>query len=144
MSFSEKFCLKWNEFGATVSESFKDLRSNNDFLDVTLVCDDDQQVQAHKLILSACSPFFLNILQKNPHPHPLLYLKGVKSPQLLSMIEFIYNGEVTVDQQELNQFLEVAQDLKMKGLTSSQDFHNTRELNTNYNELYVPERKNFL
>ena len=31
-----------------------------------------------QVILSACSPFFRQVLRRNPHQHPLLYLKGVK------------------------------------------------------------------
>ena len=77
MSSSEKFCLKWNDFEANVSCAFRELREDKDFFDVTLACD-DEQIQAHKVIVSACSPFFRNVLRRNPHQHPLLYLKGVK------------------------------------------------------------------
>ena len=77
MSSSEKFCLKWNDFEANVSCAFRELREEEDFFDVTLACD-DEQIQAHKVIVSACSPFFRNVLRRNPHQHPLLYLKGVK------------------------------------------------------------------
>jgi len=113
---SEKFCLRWNDFEANISGAFNELREEKDFFDVTLACD-DQQIQAHKLILSACSPFFRNVLRRNPHQHPLLYLKGVKYRELLSIINFMYLGEVNVAQEELNLFLTVAEDLKVKGLT---------------------------
>merc|ERR1719220_247836 len=88
------------------------------FFDVTLACD-DEQIQAHKVILSACSPFFRNILRRNPHQHPLLYLKGVKYKELLSVLNFMYQGEVNVAQEELNSFLAVAEDLRVKGLTQN-------------------------
>ena len=78
MGTSEKFCLKWNDFETNISIAFRDLRDNKDFFNVTLCCDDDSQVDAHKTILSACSPFFRSVLKRNPHQHPLLYLKGVK------------------------------------------------------------------
>ena len=113
---SEKFCLRWNDFETNISNAFKELREENDFFDVTLACD-DSQIQAHKVILSACSPFFRTILRHNPHPHPLLYLKGVKYQDLLSVLNFMYLGEVSVAQEELNTFLSVAEDLKIKGLT---------------------------
>merc|ERR1712106_1055979 len=77
------------------------------------------QMQAHKLILSACSPFFRTILRRNRHEHPLLYLKGVKYADLVSVLNFMYHGEVNVAQEELNSFLAVAEDLKVKGLTQS-------------------------
>ena len=71
---SEKFCLRWNDFESHISGSLKDIRDARDFFDVTLVCE-EEQLQAHKVIISACSPFFRNILQRNPHQHPLVYLK---------------------------------------------------------------------
>jgi hypothetical protein len=113
---SEKFCLRWNDFETSISRAFKELREDKDFFDVTLVCD-DSQIDAHKVILSACSPFFRTILIRNPHQHPLLYLKGVKHSELLAVLNFMYMGEVNVAQEELNSFLSVAEELKVKGLT---------------------------
>jgi len=115
---SEKFCLRWNDFETNISVAFKEIREEKDFFDVTLACD-DSQIQAHKVILSACSPFFRNVLRRNPHQHPLLYLKGVKYQDLLSVLNFMYNGEVNVAQEELNTFLSVAEDLRVKGLTQN-------------------------
>ena len=121
MESSEKFCLKWNDFEANISLAFRDLREEKDFFDVTLACEDDNQVMAHKVILSACSPFFRNILRRNSHQHPLLYLKGVKYRELLAILNFMYQGEVSVAQEELNIFLSVAEDLRVKGLTQNQE-----------------------
>ena len=115
---TEKFCLKWNDFESNISSAFKDIRDEKDFFDVTLACDDDQ-LQAHKVILSACSPFFRNVLKRNPHQHPLLYLKGVKYTDLQSVLNFMYHGEVNVAQDELNSFLAVAEELRVKGLTQN-------------------------
>jgi len=113
---SEKFCLRWNDFESNISSAFRELREDKDFFDVTLACD-DEQIQAHKVILSACSPFFRSVLRRNPHAHPLLYLKGVRYSDLTSVLNFMYHGEVNVAQEELNSFLAVAEDLKVKGLT---------------------------
>jgi len=118
MGSSEKFCLRWNDFETNISVAFRELREEKDFFDVTLACD-DSQIQAHKVILSACSPFFRNVLRRNPHQHPLLYLKGVKYKELLSVLNFMYMGEVNVAQEELNSFLAVAEDLRVKGLTQN-------------------------
>ena len=114
----EKFCLRWNDFENNISNSFRELREDKDFFDITLVCGDNQ-LQAHKVILSACSPFFRAVLKKNPHPHPLLYLKGVKYEEIISVLNFMYHGEVNVAQEDLNAFLAVAEDLEVKGLTQS-------------------------
>eukprot|EP00092_Neocalanus_flemingeri_P003576 GFUD01003835.1.p1 GENE.GFUD01003835.1~~GFUD01003835.1.p1 ORF type:complete len:350 (-),score=90.05 GFUD01003835.1:25-1074(-) len=116
---SEKFCLRWNDFEHNISNAFKELRDDKDFFDVTLACE-DEQIQAHKVILSACSPFFRNVLRRNPHQHPLLYLKGVNYTDLQSVLNFMYHGEVNVAQEELNSFLSVAEDLRVKGLTQNQ------------------------
>jgi len=116
---SEKFCLRWNDFETNISGAFRELRDDKDFFDVTIACE-DEQMQAHKVILSACSPFFRNILRRNQHQHPLLYLKGVKYTDLQSVLNFMYHGEVNVAQEELNSFLSVAEDLRVKGLTQNQ------------------------
>ena len=76
MGESEKFCLRWNDFESNISTAFKEVREDKDFFDVTITCG-DEQIQAHKVILSACSPFFRTVLRNNRHEHPLLYLKGV-------------------------------------------------------------------
>merc|ERR1719470_705006 len=76
-------------------------------------------MEAHKVIISACSPFFRTILRRNKHEHPLLYLKGVKYADLVSVLNFMYHGEVNVAQEELNSFLAVAEDLRVKGLTQT-------------------------
>ena len=115
---TEKFCLRWNDFESNISSAFRELRDEKDFFDVTLACD-DEQIQSHKMILSACSPFFRNVLRRNPHQHPLIYLKGVKYTDLQSVLNFMYHGEVNIAQEELNSFLSVAEDLKVKGLTQN-------------------------
>ena len=125
---TEKFCLRWNDFEANISVAFKEIREEKDFFDVTLACD-DSQIQAHKVILSACSPFFRNVLRRNPHQHPLLYLKGVKYQDLVSVLNFMYNGEVNVAQEELNTFLSVAEDLRVKGLTQNNGGAGTQKKN---------------
>ena len=118
---SEKFSLKWSDFQSVVSQSFSVLRQEADFYDVTLVSDDHTQISAHKLVLSASSDFFKSILKRNPHSHPLLYLSGVDSTSLGFVLDYIYQGEVQIYQHELDNFLEVAQKLKIEGLPSTEE-----------------------
>ena len=118
---TEKLCLKWNDFQETVNTAFGSLRDDTEFADVTLACEDGQQLEAHKVILAASSPFFLNILKKNKHPHPLIYKKGTKFENLLAAIDFLYYGEANVFQENLESFLSMAEELKLKGLTGQQD-----------------------
>ena len=136
MGTAEKFCLRWNDFEHNISGAFKELREDEDFFDVTLACG-DEQLQAHKVILSICSPFFRSILRRNKHEHPLLYLKGVKFSDLSSVLNFMYFGEVSVAQDDLNAFLAVAEELKVKGLTQ-----NTEENTPSRNSKKVIEASN--
>jgi len=139
----EKFCLRWNDFETNISGAFRELRNDKDFFDVTLACDDDQQIQAHKVIIAACSPFFRNILRRNHHQHPLLYMKGVKYMDLQAVLNFMYHGEVNVAQEELNSFLAVAEDLRVKGLTQTQETQATDQQIPKQSNTYNQERKYF-
>ena len=116
MNTDEKLCLQWNDFKENVSSAFGDLRQDKDFTDVTLVCEDGQQVEAHKVVLIASSPFFLNLLKKNKHPHPLVLMRGVQYEDLVSMVDFLYNGEANVYQENLDSFMAIAEELQLKGL----------------------------
>ena len=88
----EKLCLNWSDFQDLVKVSFGDLRTDKDFTDVTLACE-DQSIKAHKVVLSACSPFFKKLLKTHSHPQPLIYIKGMKSSSLTAIIDFLYLGE---------------------------------------------------
>ena len=116
---SEKLCLQWNDFQENVNSAFGNLREDKEFTDVTLACEGGQQIEAHKVILAASSPFFQNLLNKNvkKHYHPLIYMKGVKFEDLCAIIDFLYLGEANVLQESLDSFLGIAEDLKLKGLT---------------------------
>ena len=116
---SEKFCLKWNDFQPTVSRSLANFRKEEDLFDITLVSDDEIQIPAHKLVLSACSSFFKGILRKNSHTNSLIYLCGVDSQNLGFILDYIYQGEVQIYQEQLDPFLNIAQKLKIEGLLSS-------------------------
>jgi hypothetical protein len=116
----EKFCLKWNEFQTNIASTLREIRDDKEFFDVTLACEEEgQQVQAHKVVLAVCSPFFRSVLQRNPHERPLIYLKGVKFNELAAVLNFMYHGEVNVAQEELSSFLSIADELKVKGLSQN-------------------------
>merc|ERR1712189_81049 len=116
----EKFDLKWNDFQTTISQYFKQLRDEKDFFDVTLVSEDNKLFQTHKLVLTACSSFFKPILKTNVHAHPLIYLSGIDSTNLQFILNYIYEGEVQLYQEQLNSFLNVAQKLQISGLLGDQ------------------------
>ena len=115
-SSQEKLCLQWNDFQVNISSAFRDLKDDRDFTDVTLACEDGQQVEAHKVVLISSSPFFLNLLKMNKHPHPLIYMRGLKHDDLVSIMDFLYYGEANVFQENLDSFLGIADELQLKGL----------------------------
>merc|ERR1712150_103974 len=133
----EKLCLKWNDFQENVISAFGTLREDREFADVTLACEDGQQVVAHKVILASSSPFFLNLLRRNKHPHPLIYMRGLKSEDLVAMIDFLYFGEANVYQENLDSFLAVAEELQLKGLMGSGAEKETEEAK----EKFIPNKK---
>ena len=117
VKMSEKLCLQWNDFMDNVNSAFRRLRGDKEFTDVTLVCDDGQQMEAHKAILASSSPFLEKILQKSRHPHPLIYLKGFQSKDFAAILDFLYFGEANVYQEDLDSFLAIAEEMKLNGLT---------------------------
>ena len=113
----EKICLKLNDFQDNIYSVFGSLRQDRDFADVTLACEDGQQIDAHKVILAASSPVFQSILKSNKHSHPLIYMRGITSEDLLTITDFMYFGEANIFQENLESFLAIAEDLKLTGLT---------------------------
>ena len=113
---AEKFCLKWNDFHSNASKSFGMLRNEEYLQDVTLVGDDHKQILAHKLVLSACSDYFQDIFKNNKHSHPLLCLDNANIHDLNNILDYVYNGEVQIYQEDLDRFLTIAQRLKLQGL----------------------------
>ena len=114
---SGDFALCWNNHEKSRTSILRSMFENEEFLDVTIACDDDQ-IKAHKVVLSASSPFFRNILNRNPHSHPLLYLKGTSKKDIQVLLDFIYNGETQINQEELEEFMVLAENLKISGLVS--------------------------
>ena len=112
----ESIRFSWKSFQAHLTSAFRNLQSEESFADVTLVSDDQVQMPAHKIVLSACSPVLKNLLLMNPHPHPLLYLRGIKQQELQSVLQFMYIGETTMDQDLVDGFINIAKDLQLKEL----------------------------
>eukprot|EP00091_Calanus_sinicus_P014076 TRINITY_DN3142_c0_g1_i2.p2 TRINITY_DN3142_c0_g1~~TRINITY_DN3142_c0_g1_i2.p2 ORF type:complete len:142 (-),score=63.23 TRINITY_DN3142_c0_g1_i2:55-480(-) len=120
MSTDEQFCLKWNDFSSNMAASFKGLRDEKAFCDVTIAVE-GQQLQAHKMIISACSPFFKKMIEMNQNKHPIIILKDVSFLHMSAILEFMYHGEVSVTQEELPAFLKTAEKLEVKGLAEDEE-----------------------
>jgi len=128
----EKLCLKWNDFQENTISSFGKLRDDKEFSDVTLACEDGQQVEAHKLVLASSSPFFMNLLKRNKHPHPLIYMRGMKSEDLVAIKDFLYFGEANVYQGNIDTFLALAEEFNLEGLSKNEQ---TKDENPNSHQI---------
>ena len=115
-----KVCLNWQEFQTNALGSLQEAKDNSEFCDVTLISEDGQNTKAHQLILSASSNIFKSMLTGFPSPKPLIFLRGIKGKELLSIIEYIYKGEVSINQEGMEDFLSIAVALQIKGLYQSQ------------------------
>ena len=92
-TMTEKYTLNWQTFSEHLQLMFKDLYQEGRYTDVTLVSDDQTQFKAHKIVLRACSPVFKKIIDNNPSQHPLIYLRGIQSYEVDSILQYMYLGE---------------------------------------------------
>lgn len=113
---SQRFCLRWNNHQSNLLSVFDQLLHDESFVDVTLAVE-GQLLKAHKMVLSACSPYFQALFINHPDKHPIVILKDVPYHDMKSLLDFMYRGEVSVDQDRLTAFLRVAESLRIKGLT---------------------------
>jgi len=121
----EKFCLRWNDFESNLSAAFQSVREEKELYDVTVACDGGGEFQAHRLVLSACSQVFRDVICRKSqlggnHHQQVIYLRGVNSRDLKFILSFMYQGEVSIAQDHLNSFLALAEDLQVKGLTQNE------------------------
>lgn len=113
---TQRFCLRWNNHQSNMLSVFDQLLHAETFTDVTLAVD-GQLLKAHKMVLSACSPYFQALFVNHQEKHPIVILKDVPYADMKSLLDFMYRGEVSVDQERLTAFLKVAESLRIKGLT---------------------------
>ncbi|CRK91048.1 CLUMA_CG004736, isoform A [Clunio marinus] len=126
---TQHFCLRWNNYQSSITSAFENLRDDEDFVDVTLACD-GRSLKAHRVVLSACSPYFRELLKSTPCKHPVIVLQDVAFTDLHALVEFIYHGEVNVHQRSLSSFLKTAEVLRVSGLTQQQaeETHNLAQV----------------
>ena len=116
MASKDKLCLWLNDFETNIRESFIALKKEENCFDVTLASDDGQHIEAHQIILAAGSTFFSKIFNKTQHHKPYIYMRGIERLDLESIISFLYNGETYVEEESLDRFLGLAEELQVKGL----------------------------
>ena len=109
------------DFREQTYQAFKALWQENYFFDVTLVSEDGESFKAHKLVLALFSPVLKKMLQTSQlYQHtPLIYLSGIENNEMKALIDFMYLGEVKVEEKNLERFLNIGEKLRIKGLTKS-------------------------
>lgn len=123
----QQYCLRWNNYTSNLTNVFDQLLHNESFVDVTLACD-GKSIKAHKMVLSACSPYFQSLFFENPCQHPIVILRDVKWSELKSVVEFMYKGEINLAQDEIGPLLNVAEMLKIRGLADVKGDHDAIKL----------------
>ncbi|CAD7084806.1 unnamed protein product [Hermetia illucens] len=114
----DEFALCWNNFQDNIAAGFQNLYDRGDLVDVTLACD-GKLLQAHKIVLAICSPYFQEMFITNPCKHPIIVLKDVGYSVMSELLQFMYQGVVNVKHTELSSFMKIAQTLQIKGLATS-------------------------
>ena len=121
---SSKYNLKWQDYRDTVSSSFGSLRTDTELCDIRLVSEDEEQVLAHKVVLSTCSKFFKTLLCKLSGPNAVAYLGGVNTRHLHYVLDYIYLGEVNIAHEDVDSFLEQAKKFKLQGFETHKGSEN--------------------
>lgn len=114
----DQFSLCWNNFHNNLSSGFHSLFKDEDMVDVTLAVE-GKYIKAHKAVLSICSPYFKELFNANPCKHPIVILPEINYDVMSNLLEFMYQGEVSVSQEDIPSFMRVAEVLKVKGLTEN-------------------------
>lgn len=117
---TEQFSLSWSNFQSNLTAGFNLLFQEEDLVDVTLAAE-GRYLKAHKAVLSVCSPYFKELFRVNPCKHPIVILPSEVSYHIMScLLTYMYQGEVSVRQEEIPMFLKIAEVLRIKGLTEKQ------------------------
>ena len=117
MEQQENYNLTWHSHSDHMKAMMSEMLTSAEFADVTLVCDDMKKIRAHKNILGACSPVFKSILQADPiNGYPLVYLRGIPYAEMQSILQFIYFGQTSFQQDKIIDLLQVAKNLEIKNL----------------------------
>lgn len=114
----EDFLLKWNDHHALFFSGAEELCQNEEYTDVTLSAG-SKFFPAHKLVLSVCSPYFRKLFRRLGNDKSVIYLKDVEPRHLELLLDYMYKGEIKVEEQELVTVLNTAQGLEIRGLTES-------------------------
>ena len=113
----DKYNINREDYDSHLKELMTMMMNTSDFTDVSIICDDDNfEFRGHKVILSACSETLSRIISQTQGKDALIYLRGISSWQMQCLMEFMYLGHTMLYQTNLQDFLNAAQNLKVKGI----------------------------
>jgi len=128
----ENFKLKWNDHHSIFFSTAEELCMEDNLTDITLSCG-KQEFSAHKLVLSICSTYFKDLfaprqnqkgnskyLHRPASQAAIVYLKDVKPSHMELLLNFMYRGEIHVQEEELMDLLTTAKGLQIRGLSESE------------------------
>ncbi|XP_058792655.1 broad-complex core protein isoforms 1/2/3/4/5-like isoform X2 [Phymastichus coffea] len=133
----QQFCVSWNSHQSNMHSAFPKLLSSEQFVDVTLACDGGS-IKCHKVVLSACSDYLERLLLELPCQHPIIFLRDMRMWELQALVEFMYRGEVYVEQQQLAKLMQAAEALQVRGLSTQGRDSNGAESSTSMNANSTP------
>ena len=143
--WSENYKINWHSYSDHMGEMLQDMIRNEKFTDVTLVCDDEIQFKAHKVILSTCSEFFQRIICDIPQQESVIYLKGIQHQDMESILEFMYLGKTKFHESRMDEFLEVAKYLDIKELSTGVEIEKEIKVETNIdNKIHGDDNDTFM
>ncbi|XP_046811489.1 longitudinals lacking protein, isoforms A/B/D/L isoform X5 [Lucilia cuprina] len=140
MDDDQQFCLRWNNHQSTLISVFDTLLENETLVDCTLAAE-GKFLKAHKVVLSACSPYFATLLQEQYDKHPIFILKDVKYQELRAMMDYMYRGEVNISQDQLAALLKAAESLQIKGLSDNRSGGGTTAPKPEHHRATMPTGK---
>ena len=114
--------------------ALEDLRQTGEHCDVSLYTENGNVLEAHKVILSLHSSVFRRMLNTNSSMRPLLYMRGISTEIMTSIVNFIYTGSIDIERNNVDEFFEVGEDLNVNGLTGFTNKKNKKE-DVNQNNL---------
>ena len=117
---------EWPDFSGHLETLLADMMSIDKFKDVTLVCGDDTEIMAHKVVLNASSQVFRNIFQNPEYVNPqfqveendqaIIYLEEIGKTEMNLLLQFMYLGNLSIESQHVESLLKAAKDLEIDKL----------------------------
>lgn len=119
----KKQFLQWDHHRSHLQTMFSHQLDQGRFCDVTLAAGDGgQTMNAHRSVLCATSGYFDAVLNNDtPQKETLVIMRDYKFDDLKLLVEFMYNGQITVEQGSLASLKKTANDLQVHGLTEALD-----------------------